>query len=345
VPGDDPLDARLDPGQQVGELLVVDERLRALTLHHLDQLRAGEHRVEVERRGADLGRRQRRLEEAAVVARHHPDPVAGADTERLEGVGERVGALLQPLPGQRAAFVEDRDLVRVLDRGHGDPRRGRSAPAQEGGTDPQRLVRTHRSDDPRAPQHPTLEEKVRHGRPHVRLPRTSHRSVNNIGRAARRPSRCRTDARRTALFAAGPAVLGASWERFAGKSRETSRFRPEPHTSVTLLQHPQVDGPKSPLYLDFSAHQHFGSDGMRTKHEEPARKCGVRGIPLTSPATASHFSIVFIPRPSQSSSTCATAIAAMPSPRPIQPIPSLVVALMLTLAEVASPRIVSIWGL
>ena len=79
VPGDDPLHAGLDAAQQVAELLVVDQRLRPLALHHLGQLRAGEHRVEVERRGAELGRRQGRLEEAAVVAGHDPDPVAGAD--------------------------------------------------------------------------------------------------------------------------------------------------------------------------------------------------------------------------------------------------------------------------
>ena len=48
---------------------------------------------------------------------------------------------------------------------------------------------------------------------------------------------------------------------------------------------------------------------------------------------------------SQSSSTSATAMQAMPSPRPIQPMPSLVVALTVTRPEVASPRICSICAL
>ena len=45
------------PDSRVLELFVVDQRLRPLALHHVDQLRAGEHRVQVERRGAELGRR------------------------------------------------------------------------------------------------------------------------------------------------------------------------------------------------------------------------------------------------------------------------------------------------
>ena len=54
-PGDDPLDAVVDPLEQAGELLVVDEHLRPLAPGHLDQLRAGEHRVQVEGAGAELG--------------------------------------------------------------------------------------------------------------------------------------------------------------------------------------------------------------------------------------------------------------------------------------------------
>src|SRR4051794_15080587 len=84
-----------------------------------------------------------------------------------------------------------------------------------------------------------------------------------------------------------PSELGP--EGLVNNSKGSSRFRPELHIPVTLLQHPQVDGPKSPLYLDFSARQHSGSDGRRTKHGEPARKCGVRGVSLTSLPTASEI--------------------------------------------------------
>src|SRR4051812_28466962 len=82
-------------------------------------------------------------------------------------------------------------------------------------------------------------------------------------------------------------------EGFARNSKGSSRFRPELHSPVTLLPRPNVDGPKSPLYLEFSARQHLGSHAMRTKQEEPARKCGVRGISLTSPWKASDFRCTF----------------------------------------------------
>ena len=86
-PADDPRDRVVDALEQAGELLVVDERLRPLAARHLDQLRAGEHRVEVERAGAELGRGQGRLDEAAVVAAHDPDPVAVADPHRARRSG------------------------------------------------------------------------------------------------------------------------------------------------------------------------------------------------------------------------------------------------------------------
>ena len=175
----------LDPGQQVLELLVVDQRLRPLALHHLDQLRAGEHRVQVERPGAELGRRQGRLEEAAVVAAHDPDPVAGADPHRGEGVGERVGALVQALPGERAAFVEDRDLVRVLDRRDGDAGRRRGAPAQEGARRPAAPCRdaSARASPPRAAPSPRRAESDDRGRPCSSVPPSI---AEAIGRAAKR---------------------------------------------------------------------------------------------------------------------------------------------------------------
>src|SRR3954465_820855 len=119
-------------------------------------------------------------------------------------------------------------------------------------------------------------------------------------------------------------VLGVSWrswqavtsmrrpgrEGLVNNSKGSYRFRPELHTPVTLLRHPQVDGPKSPLYLDFSARQHLGSDGRRTKHEEPALKCGVRGVSLTSLPTASEILHSFHTRPSRARSQPARAVTA-----------------------------------
>ena len=102
---------------------------------HLDQLRAGEHRVQVERAGAELGGGQGRLDEAAVVAAHDPDAVAEADSHRLEGVGEGVGAAVEPLEAERPPLVDDGDLVGVMDRRGGDAGRRRGPPAQEGDAD------------------------------------------------------------------------------------------------------------------------------------------------------------------------------------------------------------------
>ena len=159
-PADDPRDALVDPVEQAGELLVVDERLRSLAARHLDQLRPGEHRVEVERAGAELGRGERRLDEAAVVAAHDPDPVAVADPHLAEGVGERVGATVHLLEGERAAFVDQHRLVRVFERRGGDAGRRRGAPAHEGGGDLGRLVGTEQAEDPGLVQDLRLEDRV-----------------------------------------------------------------------------------------------------------------------------------------------------------------------------------------
>ena len=56
-----------------GELLVVDHDGRVLPLEHVDQLRAGERGVEVDQVGAELGRGDGGLDEAAVVAGHQRD--------------------------------------------------------------------------------------------------------------------------------------------------------------------------------------------------------------------------------------------------------------------------------
>ena len=160
--------ARVDPVEQLGELLVVDERLGALAAGHLGELGPGEHRVEVERAGAELGRGQRRLDEAAMVATHDPDPVAVADPHPREGVGEGVGAPLQLLEGERAALVDQRGLVRMVDRRGRDAEGRRGAPAHEGGDDLRGLVGTVQADDAGLVQHLDLERFVRGRLPHRR---------------------------------------------------------------------------------------------------------------------------------------------------------------------------------
>ena len=87
-PADHPRHALVDPVEQAGELLVVDEHLGALAAGHLDQLRPGEHRVEVEGAGAELGRRQRHLDEAAVVAAHDSRPRRRSRPPSLRGRGQ-----------------------------------------------------------------------------------------------------------------------------------------------------------------------------------------------------------------------------------------------------------------
>ena len=197
-PSDDPVDRAVDPGQEVAELLVVDERLRRLAPSHLGQLRAGEHRVEVERAGAELGRRQSRLDEAAVVAAHDPDPVAVADPKLgRESVGEGIGAPVQPFEAERSAFVDDRDLVRMVDRRGGDAERRRGAPADKGRPDLHRLVGAHEADDAGFVQHFDLEGGVRHRGSQARKVRAKarHRTMKTIRSQALRP-RCRRFPRR-----------------------------------------------------------------------------------------------------------------------------------------------------
>ncbi len=79
------------------ELLVVDDRLGVLALEHVDELRAGEHRVHEERVRAELRDGEDGLDEAAVVAGEDRDAVAFRDPLLGEGVGELVRALHGPL--------------------------------------------------------------------------------------------------------------------------------------------------------------------------------------------------------------------------------------------------------
>ena len=116
---------------QLGELLVVDDGLGLLALADVGDLRAREHRVEVQRVGAELRARHGRVDEAAMVAAEDRDAVALADAEVAPRVGQRVGAGVDLLEGQRPQLVDDRRACR-----DGVRRRPRSRPPASGPSAP-----------------------------------------------------------------------------------------------------------------------------------------------------------------------------------------------------------------
>ncbi len=152
-PGQDPV-GRLGPGEQPGELLVVDDGLRLLAGQHVGQLRAGERGVEVEHVGAELGDCRTRVDEPAVVAAHHRHPVTLADAPGPEGAGEGVAATVELAEGQRAQLVDQSGAVGVADR-QGDETSGRpDAPRPHDRRELRHLRRRVGTDDAGLRQHP-----------------------------------------------------------------------------------------------------------------------------------------------------------------------------------------------
>ncbi len=145
-PGEHPL---LEIGllEELGELLVVDDRARRLALEHVDQLRTGEGGVEVEDVGAELGGRDGRVDEAAVVAAHHRDRVALTDAEPGQTARERVAAPVELAEGQLTELVDDRRAVGVGEREGGEAACGPGAPLLEDAGEPGELARPERTDD------------------------------------------------------------------------------------------------------------------------------------------------------------------------------------------------------
>ena len=139
--------------RQLGELRVVDDRARLLALDHLGQLRAGERGVEQHRVGAELGERDQRLDDPAVVAAHHGHAVALQHALVRERVGEPVRALVDLGEGERAALVDHRLGVRVQRGGRRVAAGGRGAPAPEGGQRARRAVGPHGAHEPGAGEH------------------------------------------------------------------------------------------------------------------------------------------------------------------------------------------------
>ena len=152
LPGDEALQVLLArSGEQLGELLVVDQRLRAPRARpRSTSCGAGERRVQVEGVGAELRAGERRVDEAAVVARHDRDPVA-----LLDPLARRAPARARSSAGATSAKVSVAGLVdrspsrRVADRRRRRCRRRATAPQRcSSRSDPRQLVRAGRRGSP-----------------------------------------------------------------------------------------------------------------------------------------------------------------------------------------------------
>ena len=96
--------------------------------------------------GAEPRAGDRRVDEAAVVAAHDRDAVAGADAVRGERAGERVGAAVQLAEAERAELVDQRRLVRRSRGGDGDRAGGGGPPAHQRAADEREAVGADRRD-------------------------------------------------------------------------------------------------------------------------------------------------------------------------------------------------------
>ena len=139
--------------EQAGELLVVDHDRGLLALEDVDQLRAGEGGVEVDQVRAELGRGDRGLDEAAVVAGHQSDRVTLGDPELLQRPGQRVRTQVHLAEGEVAALVDHPHPVGDQ-RGHREEAPGGAgAPLPERPTGLGQRQRRVGAEDPRLGQH------------------------------------------------------------------------------------------------------------------------------------------------------------------------------------------------
>src|SRR5204863_4966131 len=97
--------------------------------------------------GPDLRGREGRVDEAAVVAAHDRDPVAGLDPVGAERPREAVRALVEVAEAELAELVDDRDRVWALDRSGRDRGRRGGSPAEELASDASQLVGANGMDD------------------------------------------------------------------------------------------------------------------------------------------------------------------------------------------------------
>ena len=161
APADEALQSLAGLAEQLGELLVVDQRRRLLALDHADQLRARERGVHVEAVGAELRDREGGVDEAAVVAAHDRDPVARFDALVGQRTREGVGAPLHLGEGHAAVLVDDHRAIGIVDHRACDPGRRRGPPAMQLAEHAHELVRAHRPQHPRLCQGGDVERHVR----------------------------------------------------------------------------------------------------------------------------------------------------------------------------------------
>ncbi|MEZ5207817.1 MAG: hypothetical protein R2690_12760 [Acidimicrobiales bacterium] len=148
MPGDE-----LEPdvavgGDELGVLLVVDERLGVLSCDDLAQLGAGEAGVEEQDVGAELGQPGRGDDEPAVVAAQHGDDVALADPAGAQAVGHGVGGGVDLAPRALAALVDDAGLVGVQRTRRGEAAGVVQAPVLGGRAGSQQATGAVGHDDP-----------------------------------------------------------------------------------------------------------------------------------------------------------------------------------------------------
>ena len=150
-------------GEQAGELLVVDHHGGLLALEHVDQLRSGEGGVEVEQVGAELGDRDRGVDEAAVVAAHHRDPSRPRRRRARPARRRARWSARCSSPKVRAPeLVDQADLVGRAHARASEPPAGRCPSCSVG--DPSRPASAaSRADDPGWAEH--LGRLVRRPRP------------------------------------------------------------------------------------------------------------------------------------------------------------------------------------
>src|SRR5262245_4036012 len=147
--------------------MVVDQGGGLLTLEHLSELRAGEGGVEIERDRAELRAGLGRLDGVAVVAAHDRHAISEPDSLVAESAGESVGAAVRLFEGERARLVDDRRLVRVVERVARGAERGGGPPAEVALAQPDQCVGPHQADDSRLRQDPHLPDAVAHSLRHA----------------------------------------------------------------------------------------------------------------------------------------------------------------------------------
>ncbi len=153
---------------ELGELRVVDHRRRGLLAAHLRDLRPGEGGVQVQHVGAGLGRRERRLHEAAVVAAQDRDRAARAEAVGPPAVRDRVRPAVELGEADRAELVDDRRLVRVAGRAHAIAGRRGLPPRAQGLDGAQQPIGARGLRDAGPSQRPHREElRAESGQGHV----------------------------------------------------------------------------------------------------------------------------------------------------------------------------------